>query len=170
MPELPEVETTKNGIAPHIQNQTLSELVVRQPKLRWPIPNDLNKTIKGLHVRDVRRRAKYLLIDFESKAQVFKGTLIIHLGMSGSLRVLQERAPAPQLIPKDGGTVVVGLVGVPRERVAPGGACTGQVQLPEERPVQAFVASVQKPHPGRVHALPPAPQVVAVVGADQVEP
>lgn len=93
MPELPEVETTKNGIAPHINQQVLSELVVRQPKLRWPIPPHLKKTVKGLHVHNVHRRAKYLLIDLADNKGGIKGTLIIHLGMSGSLRVLNTDIP-----------------------------------------------------------------------------
>ena len=96
MPELPEVETTKNGIAPHIDQQTLSELVVRQPKLRWPIPSHLKKTVKGLSVHGVRRRAKYLLIDMADNQGNIKGTLIIHLGMSGSLRVLKGEIPKPE--------------------------------------------------------------------------
>ena len=93
MPELPEVETTKNGIAPHINQQILSELVVRQPKLRWPIPPHLKKTVKGLRVHNVHRRAKYLLIDLADNEGNIKGTLIIHLGMSGSLRVLNADIP-----------------------------------------------------------------------------
>lgn len=96
MPELPEVETTKNGIAPHIQNQTISELIVRQPKLRWPIPSHLKKTTKGLQVVKVHRRAKYLLIDLADNQGCLKGTLIIHLGMSGSLRVLKQDIPKPK--------------------------------------------------------------------------
>lgn len=93
MPELPEVETTRSGIAPHIDGKAISKLVVRQPKLRWPIPDDLPKIVKGQTVLAVRRRAKYLLIDI-GKSKV-KGTLIIHLGMSGSLRVIKGKAPEP---------------------------------------------------------------------------
>jgi formamidopyrimidine-DNA glycosylase len=86
MPELPEVETTRRGIAPHLAGRRVSGCVIRQPRLRWPIP-DLDH-LRGRTVRGVRRRAKYLLIDFDH------GTLIIHLGMSGSLRVLAcERPP-----------------------------------------------------------------------------
>jgi formamidopyrimidine-DNA glycosylase len=96
MPELPEVETTKSGIAPHIQGQQIRQLVVRQPKLRWPIPDDLAALIKNQSVLDVRRRAKYLLIDVGSaKTGKLKGTVIIHLGMSGSLRVVEGKAPIP---------------------------------------------------------------------------
>lgn len=101
MPELPEVETTKSGIAPHIQNKTIKKLVVRQPKLRWPIPDDLPTLVKNQSVLNVRRRAKYLLIDVGSaKAKKVKGTVIIHLGMSGSLRVVKgtntNHIPAPE--------------------------------------------------------------------------
>ena len=78
MPELPEVETTLRGIAPHIINQTVCAITVRQPKLRWQIPSALPETLRGLVVRECRHRAKYLLIRFDT------GVLLIHLGMSGS--------------------------------------------------------------------------------------
>lgn len=93
MPELPEVETTRSGIAPHIQGQTIHALVVRQPQLRWPIPSELAQLVKGQSVLAVRRRAKYLLVDI-GKSKV-KGTIIIHLGMSGSLRVVKGVPPEP---------------------------------------------------------------------------
>lgn len=93
MPELPEVETTRSGIAPHIEGKTIAKLVVRQPQLRWPIPDDLAKLVKGQTVIAVRRRAKYLLIDI-GKSKI-KGTIIIHLGMSGSLRVVKGAPPEP---------------------------------------------------------------------------
>lgn len=97
MPELPEVETTKSGIAPHIQDKTIKKLVVRQPKLRWPIPDDLPSLVKNQTVLNVRRRAKYLLLDVGSaKTNKIKGTIIIHLGMSGSLRVVKGKAAAPE--------------------------------------------------------------------------
>ena len=88
MPELPEVETTLRGIAPHITHKTLSRVVIRQPKLRWPIPEDLSEILSGQIVQSCRRRAKYLLIEWET------GVLLIHLGMSGSLRIWQGNAPA----------------------------------------------------------------------------
>jgi formamidopyrimidine-DNA glycosylase len=87
MPELPEVETTRSGIAPHLIGKRVAGVVVRQPRLRWPVPEDLGETLAGRRVLDVRRRAKYLLVDFPH------GTLIVHLGMSGSLRVLPADAP-----------------------------------------------------------------------------
>ena len=93
MPELPEVETTCRGIAPHIEGKAIAKLQVRQHQLRWPIPDDLAKLIKGQTVLAVRRRAKYILIDI-GKSRV-KGTVIIHLGMSGSLRVIKGKPPEP---------------------------------------------------------------------------
>ena len=95
MPELPEVETTKAGIAPHIQDQSITKLLVREAKLRWPIPDELPRLAKNQTVLNVRRRAKYLLVDIGSaKTNTIKGTIIIHLGMSGSLRVLKDDVPA----------------------------------------------------------------------------
>lgn len=82
MPELPEVETTRRGIEPHIKGFKVSAVRVRQPKLRWPVPSDLERLIVGKPVLDVQRRAKYVLISFDT------GDLLVHLGMSGSLRVL----------------------------------------------------------------------------------
>ncbi|WP_165312555.1 bifunctional DNA-formamidopyrimidine glycosylase/DNA-(apurinic or apyrimidinic site) lyase [Vibrio ziniensis] len=81
MPELPEVEVSRMGISPHLVGQTVQSIVFRTPKLRWDIPADL-KLMEGLVIRSISRRAKYLLIETE------KGTAIVHLGMSGSLRVL----------------------------------------------------------------------------------
>lgn len=85
MPELPEVETTRNGLAPHVVGATVTGTVVRQRQLRWPIP-DL--PLDGSIIRALTRRAKYLLIDCGN------GTLILHLGMSGSLRILPGGTPA----------------------------------------------------------------------------
>ncbi len=82
MPELPEVETSRRGIAPHLEGKKVRGVIVRQPRLRWPIPSDLNSTISGQTLHQVKRRAKYLLLQMDS------GHLIIHLGMSGSLRIL----------------------------------------------------------------------------------
>ncbi|MBE9486511.1 MAG: DNA-formamidopyrimidine glycosylase, partial [Chloroflexi bacterium] len=82
MPELPEVETTRRGIAPLIIGLRVAELVLRTPKLRWPLDQQLCHRLPGLEVQAVERRAKYLLLRFAT------GTLILHLGMSGSLRVI----------------------------------------------------------------------------------
>ncbi|MCF7969638.1 MAG: bifunctional DNA-formamidopyrimidine glycosylase/DNA-(apurinic or apyrimidinic site) lyase [Methylococcaceae bacterium] len=88
MPELPEVETSLRGISPHIKNQIVTQVIIRQPKLRWPIPNDLPQRLEQRELKSLSRRAKYLLLHFEA------GTLLIHLGMSGSLRVVAENTPA----------------------------------------------------------------------------
>ncbi|AEJ02391.1 Formamidopyrimidine-DNA glycosylase [Nitrosomonas sp. Is79A3] len=82
MPELPEVETTRRGIAPHLLGQSIANVIIRNPRLRWPIPGNLSKLLAGLTIQAVTRRAKYLLLDCGA------GTLIFHLGMSGSLRIL----------------------------------------------------------------------------------
>lgn len=82
MPELPEVETTRSGIEPHILNQVIGRIVVRQGSLRWPVPQDIGAVFSGEKILSVRRRAKYLLLSCDQY------TLIIHLGMSGSLRAL----------------------------------------------------------------------------------
>ncbi len=88
MPELPEVETTRRGIAPHVTGRTISAVIVRQPRLRWPVPRGLDNKLRGQTIQRVGRRAKYLLLTLDS------GTLIIHLGMSGSLRLVDAAAPA----------------------------------------------------------------------------
>ena len=82
MPELPEVETTRLGIAPHLLGRRISRLVIRQPTLRWPIPQSLIDVLPGQRIDSIARRAKYLLVNAEG------GSALIHLGMSGSLRVL----------------------------------------------------------------------------------
>lgn len=87
MPELPEVETTLRGIAPHVVGRSVTELVVRQPRLRWPVPADLAALLAGRRLRAARRRGKYLLLDFGS------GHALIHLGMSGSLRIVNADEP-----------------------------------------------------------------------------
>ncbi len=86
MPELPEVETTRRGISPHIEGRKVDQVIVRQPRLRWPVADDLPARLIGQTVLSVGRRAKYLLLNTEA------GTLIIHLGMSGSLRIVDETA------------------------------------------------------------------------------
>ena len=88
MPELPEVEITRRGIEPAILNRRLTGVVVRNASLRWPIPRRLPALVTGKVIRSVRRRGKYLLLDVEG------GTMILHLGMSGSLRIVQSDEPA----------------------------------------------------------------------------
>ena len=87
MPELPEVETTRRGIEPHVRGQQVVAVIVRQPRLRWPIPSQLQRKFTGQVIHTVDRRAKYLLLG------THRGTVILHLGMSGSLRVLDARTP-----------------------------------------------------------------------------
>ena len=87
MPELPEVEVTRRGLAPLLSGRTISAVAVREPRLRWPVPRDV-LALAGRTVRTIRRRGKYLLLDCGD------GHLIVHLGMSGSLRVLPPGTPA----------------------------------------------------------------------------
>jgi formamidopyrimidine-DNA glycosylase len=87
MPELPEVETTRRGIAPSLAGRRISRVIVRERRLRWRLPPDFGGRLEGRSIAAVRRRAKYLLIDTDG------GTLIAHLGMSGSLRVLDADTP-----------------------------------------------------------------------------
>ena len=86
MPELPEVETTRRGLSPHLEGATITDVVTRCARLRWPVPDDL--PLRGQTILTLRRRAKYLLLDCGT------GTLILHLGMSGSLRILPFDTPA----------------------------------------------------------------------------
>jgi len=87
MPELPEVETTRRGLAPHVEGRIVTDVVLRRPDLRWPIPPDVPSLLPGQRIVAVRRRAKYLLLDTEA------GSALLHLGMSGSLRVLPATTP-----------------------------------------------------------------------------
>lgn len=88
MPELPEVEVTRRGIAAPLTGRVATSVTLRNARLRWPVPADLPATLPGQTLRDIDRRAKYLLLRFD------RGTLILHLGMSGSLRVLDRDVPA----------------------------------------------------------------------------
>ncbi len=87
MPELPEVETTRRGIAPALMGRTVSRVVVRERRLRWPVPASLGSKLTGQVIDSVERRAKYLLLGTRS------GTLLAHLGMTGSLRILDPDTP-----------------------------------------------------------------------------
>lgn len=84
MPELPEVETTCRGIAPHISGQHVTKLTVRNQNLRWPVPDFLPEKLQGNTLTSVARRGKYILL------RVSGGDVMIHLGMSGSLRIVEE--------------------------------------------------------------------------------
>ena len=87
MPELPEVETTRRGIAPHITGRRIAEFRLREPRLRWPVPPALPRAVAGAQVTAVERRAKYLLLHTD------RGSILIHLGMSGSLRIIEASVP-----------------------------------------------------------------------------
>ena len=82
MPELPEVETTRRGIEPHMLAQTITAVKVRNRQLRWPVPVALDRKLRGEKIEKVGRRGKYILL------QTARGTTLIHLGMSGSLRIV----------------------------------------------------------------------------------
>jgi formamidopyrimidine-DNA glycosylase len=90
MPELPEVETTRRGLLPHVVGRTIAHIEVREPRLRWPVAKSLSGSLADARVASLTRRAKYLLFGTDA------GTLLVHLGMSGSLRYLPsplEAAP-----------------------------------------------------------------------------
>lgn len=88
MPELPEVETTRTGIAPHVLGEKIYKVIVRDGRLRWPVPKELKRNITGRAVRDISRRGKYLIFHFDN------GSMLVHLGMSGSLRILTAKVKA----------------------------------------------------------------------------
>lgn len=85
MPELPEVETSRRGIEPHLLNRKIKRIDIRQHKLRWPIPKKLPVLACGRKILSIDRRAKYILLKLEN------GNIIIHLGMSGSLRICDPK-------------------------------------------------------------------------------
>ena len=87
MPELPEVETTRRGIAPYLIGRRVTGVLLRRPDLRWPIPVEISKLLPGQRIDAVERRAKYLLL------HTAVGSALLHLGMSGVLRVLPPDAP-----------------------------------------------------------------------------
>ncbi|MCF6217481.1 MAG: bifunctional DNA-formamidopyrimidine glycosylase/DNA-(apurinic or apyrimidinic site) lyase [Gammaproteobacteria bacterium] len=87
MPELPEVETVRRGITPHMEGERVKEVIIRHPTLRWPIPTELIQMLPEKRLHSIERRAKYLLLNFSH------GTLILHLGMSGTLRILPPQTP-----------------------------------------------------------------------------
>lgn len=86
MPELPEVEVSRLGISPHLEGQQIQQVVVHDSRLRWPVPETVHE-LAGARINKVERRAKYLLID------TTQGVLIMHLGMSGKLRVVPPVPP-----------------------------------------------------------------------------
>ncbi len=87
MPELPEVETSRRGIAPWIVDQVVERVIVRERRLRWPVPGDFERKFAGQPVHTLTRRAKYLLFSTDT------GTALLHLGMSGSVRIIDPGEP-----------------------------------------------------------------------------
>ena len=87
MPELPEVETTRRGIAPHVTGRRVVRVDVYDPRLRWPVPADLDACVRGRTIDRVDRRSKYLLLRLGTAA------LLVHLGMTGTLRVYRDPPP-----------------------------------------------------------------------------
>lgn len=88
MPELPEVETSRRGIEPWLVDTTISKVIVRNRRLRWPVARGIERKLEGLSISSVARRAKYLLINTSN------GTAIMHLGMTGSVFIVDRGAPA----------------------------------------------------------------------------
>ncbi len=88
MPELPEVETTRRGLLPHVVGRQIRHIIVRNARLRWTVSNELIGAVRGQPVLSLERRAKYLLLGLP------EGSVILHLGMSGSLRVIHAQEPA----------------------------------------------------------------------------
>lgn len=88
MPELPEVETAVRGIQPHLLKQQIVDVTVRQPQLRWPVPANLAEQLRGQTVEQIFRRGKYIIFGTE------RGHQLLHLGMSGTVRVLPDSTPA----------------------------------------------------------------------------
>jgi formamidopyrimidine-DNA glycosylase len=86
MPELPEVETTRRGLAPHVVGRAIANVEVREPRLRWPVAKGLARALADARIDSLERRGKYLLFGTQA------GTLLVHLGMSGSLRYLPASA------------------------------------------------------------------------------
>ncbi len=87
MPELPEVETTRRGIVPWVEGRVIQGMAVREPRLRWPVPPGLGERVAGERVHRIRRRGKYLIFEIDG------GAVLLHLGMSGSLRVNPSVVP-----------------------------------------------------------------------------
>lgn len=88
MPELPEVETSRRGVEPYLLGRTVTSVVVRERRLRWPIPRSLDRELPGHSISSLERRAKYILIG------TVAGTAILHLGMSGHVTIVKKDTPA----------------------------------------------------------------------------
>jgi formamidopyrimidine-DNA glycosylase len=94
MPELPEVETTRRGLLPYVRGQRIAKVIVRDARLRWPVPKSFAQHLAGRVVHDVTRRGKYLLWDCRDDTSSGGGFVLSHLGMSGTLRVIEPHQPA----------------------------------------------------------------------------
>lgn len=98
MPELPEVETVRRGLLPHLKGARIRCVHIGRPDLRWPLPPDLGQVLTGAHVRNLRRRSKYLLIDLDRD-----DGLLIHLGMSGRMLIVKpgdDGLRDPSILPR----------------------------------------------------------------------
>lgn len=93
MPELPEVEVSRLGLLPEIKGKIITGAVTRTPKLRYPLPTNLGKRLSGARLADIQRRGKYLLLEIDQLPNDKTATLILHLGMSGSLRIVTPDTP-----------------------------------------------------------------------------
>ena len=87
MPELPEVETTRQGLLPHVSGRRVTGVLVHEPRLRWPVSPGLGQALTGQQIKTIDRRAKYLLF------RAPNGSMMVHLGMSGSLRIVEGSEP-----------------------------------------------------------------------------
>lgn len=131
MPELPEVETTRRGVGPLLEGRRVSTVTVHDPRLRQPVPADLAARLTGERLASVGRRAKYLLFRFPA------GTAIVHLGMSGSLRVVPAREPR---LPHDHVEIAFGREHVLRLRDPRRfGLVLFSEQAPEDHPLLAHL-------------------------------
>ena len=146
MPELPEVEVTRRGLAPRITGRIISGVEVREPRLRWPVPREIRR-LAGRAIKSVRRRGKYLLVDCGD------GHLILHLGMSGSLRVVPRGTPAGK---HDHFDLILGDRVLRLRDPRRFGAVLWTSKAPEEHPLLAHLGVEPLSRaldPARLHAL-----------------
>ena len=141
MPELPEVETTRRGLAPYVEGRTVTGVTLRRPNLRWPIPDEVRELLPGQTIASVRRRAKYLLLDTAA------GSALLHLGMSGSLRVL----PASTAV-KTHDHVDIALDSGPRDGERRGGRAPDSPRVLRFTDPRRFGCLLWQP-PGETHEL-----------------
>src|SRR5436309_13242932 len=150
MPELPEVEVTRRGLLPHISGRVISGVEIREPRLRWPVPPAVRR-LAGRTIRSIRRRGKYLLVDCGN------GHLILHLGMSGSLRLLPPGTPAGK---HDHFDLLLGDRILRLRDPRRFGAVLSASRRVESHPLRAppgLDPLSRAPHPERLHPLTRAP-------------